>query len=100
MAGFHSTHVRGLAQMKGLFPELTEKQFMLTMRWALGADLVDLSMDNDSSVEAVKKTLQRSKAALGVERLETVRSLFLSRVTVGLFMAISDLSCSNNQRIE
>lgn len=89
---FHVTQANGLAKLKSLFPELTEKQFLLTLRWVLGADLVDLSIDNESSIDGVKKVLQRSKIALGVERLDSVRPLFLSRVTVGLFMVMNDNS--------
>ncbi|MGL5729261.1 MAG: hypothetical protein ACRCYD_15590 [Plesiomonas sp.] len=89
---FHVTQADGLAKLKSLFPELTEKQFLLTLRWVLGADFVDLSIDNESSIDGVKKVLQRSKAALGLERLEAVRPLFLSRVTVGLFMAMNSPS--------
>lgn len=42
------------------------------------------------SIDGVKKALQRSKIALGVERLDSVRPLFLSRVAIGLFMVMND----------
>lgn len=45
---FHPSQTNGLGKLKSLFPELTEKQFLLTLRWVLGADLVDLSIDNES----------------------------------------------------
>ncbi|UCQ29615.1 hypothetical protein DCF83_18015 (plasmid) [Edwardsiella tarda] len=85
MATFDFTHLHGLTQIKALFPELTEKQFRLTFSWVLGTEVIDIARDSDCTTEAVKKTLQRSKLALGAERLEAVRSIFLCRLIADLW---------------
>lgn len=86
MAYWDFTHLCGLIQIKSLFPELTEKQFIVTFYWAIGTELFDIAREQSCSVEAVKKTLQRSKGALGVERLESVRSVFLCRIMADLWI--------------
>ncbi|HDX9051776.1 TPA: hypothetical protein ACHJX8_004453 [Yersinia enterocolitica] len=91
MADLDFTHLHGLTQMKMLFPELTEKQFRLTYYWFRGGDLVDIANLTDCSVAAVKKTLQRSRQALGCDRLETVRLIFLARIETAHFMQISTI---------
>ncbi|HGG5823021.1 TPA: hypothetical protein ACJG25_004113 [Salmonella enterica subsp. enterica serovar Saintpaul] len=85
MATFDFTHLHGLTQIKALFPELTEKQFRLTLCWVLGTEIIDIARENYCTTEAVKKTLQRSRLALGAERLEAVRSIFLCRLMADLW---------------
>ncbi|ENG8827706.1 sigma-70 family RNA polymerase sigma factor [Salmonella enterica] len=88
MATFNISHLNRLAQIKGLFPELTEKQFRLTMNWAMGMTLEDIASEFGSTAEAVKKTLQRSKSRIGADRLDTLRSIFLCRVLLSAFVGV------------
>ncbi|HFF9119502.1 TPA: hypothetical protein ACGFAU_004539 [Yersinia enterocolitica] len=85
MAVFNFTQLDSLIQMRVLFPELTDKQFKLSFMWAWGMDLTSLAETNESSVDAVKKNLQRSRTAMGLEHVDTMRSTILLRVFVGLW---------------
>ncbi|CNI37172.1 Uncharacterised protein [Yersinia thracica] len=89
MADLNFTHLHGLTQMKMLFPELTEKQFRLTYYWVVGGDMVDIAKLSESSLDAVKKTLQRTRQNLGCDRLETVRLIFLARIETAKFIQTS-----------
>lgn len=85
MAVFNFTQLDNLIQMRVLFPELTDKQFRLAFMWAWGMDLASLAETNESSIDAVKKNLQRSRSAMGLEHVETMRSTILMRLVVGLW---------------
>ncbi|HAV8963333.1 TPA: hypothetical protein ACF2XS_004534 [Escherichia coli] len=88
MATFDFTHLNGLTQIKALFPELTEKQFRVTLSWVFGSEIIDIASEHECSIEAVKKTLQRSKLALGSKRLEAVRVIFLCRIMADLWTRV------------
>lgn len=65
--------------LKQFFPELTEKQFIASAAYAMGLSLSNISAMNGCSFETTKKQLQRSKAALNLDTLETMRGVFVMR---------------------
>lgn len=84
MAVFNFTQIDNLLQIRDLFPELTEKQFKVCFMWAWGMEPLAVAELNDSTLEATKKSLQRSRQALGLGSLDTMRNTILLRVVVGM----------------
>lgn len=85
MAIFDFTHLNALTQMKELFPELTDKQFRLAFYWAWGSDIQAIASMNDSSSEAVKKILHRSKERLGLDSIDILRNVIILRVLASMW---------------
>lgn len=73
--------------MKELFPELTEKQFTLSLSlsWSWGHNINNLALEHGCSPEAIRKNLYRSKVALELDSLDALRSTILLRLFVHMF---------------
>lgn len=84
MAVFNFTQIDNLLQIRDLFPELTEKQFKIAFMWAWGMKPDAVAVANESTLEATKKSLQRSRQALKLGSLESMRNTILLRVVVGM----------------
>lgn len=72
-------HVNAMVMLKQTFPELTPKQFVACTAYALAGNIHHICAITGASVDATKKQLQRSREALELESLESLRSVFLMR---------------------
>ncbi|MCF1165451.1 hypothetical protein [Yersinia pseudotuberculosis] len=74
------------------FPELTVKQFVACTAYALTGNINQICAITGASAEATKKQLQRSKEALELETLESLRSVFLMRTLFTVLGRCGDIS--------
>lgn len=74
-----------------MFPELTDSQFQVLMFYALGSDSESTADILKCSKNAVKLSLRRIKENMKVEKLDTVRIIYHSRVSTAL-LASDDFS--------
>ncbi|MBX9486162.1 hypothetical protein J8Z82_14860 [Yersinia enterocolitica] len=72
-------HVNAMMTLRTEFPELSPKMFLASAAYSLGLDIPQISELTGSSNEATRKALQRSKAALGLGSLASLRGVFLMR---------------------
>jgi DNA-binding NarL/FixJ family response regulator len=76
--------------LRSLFPELTESQFRVAALYALGTSNSDTAGICGISEIAVKAALSRSRDALGLEELASLRPLFNCRMLAGLYTIIAE----------
>lgn len=74
-----------MMNLKQHFPELSEKQFIICAAYAMGSSIKIISELNNSTIEATKKQLQRSREALNTPNLQTMRSVFVMRTLWGIY---------------
>ncbi|ALX97395.1 MULTISPECIES: LuxR C-terminal-related transcriptional regulator [Serratia] len=63
-----------------MFPELTESQFKVLMYYAFGSNSEGIADILKCSQNAVKLSLKRIKENMKVDKLETVRIIYHSRI--------------------
>ncbi len=73
------SRANAMMALKTEFPELTAKQFIASATYALTGNVNQICAITGASAEATKKQLQRSREALELESLESLRSVFLMR---------------------
>ncbi|HHH2006446.1 TPA: hypothetical protein ACPZF7_004217 [Yersinia enterocolitica] len=76
---FNLRNANAMVMLKQSFPELTAKQFVTSAAYALTGNISQICAITGVSVDASKKQLQRSREALELETLESLRSVFLMR---------------------
>ncbi|UCQ13133.1 sigma factor-like helix-turn-helix DNA-binding protein [Edwardsiella tarda] len=67
-------------KLRLMFPELTESQFQVLMLYALGANSENIAEMLGRTVVAIKKTLQRIRQDLAIDKMETARLIYHSRI--------------------
>ncbi|MDX6041280.1 sigma factor-like helix-turn-helix DNA-binding protein [Scandinavium lactucae] len=89
-------NISGILNLRRIFPELTDAEFMVLMHYAQGTS-VDCTADiMKLSVAAIKQTLQRTRNKLMLEKLESARGLYNARIHTALVSAES-LSSSRHE---
>lgn len=75
-----ASNATAIFKLKQQFPELSNKQFMSCLAYSIGMDASDIASFSGNTYEAVKKQLQRSKISLNLDKLESIRSIFIMRM--------------------
>lgn len=78
--------------LRSLFPELSESQFRAAALYALGTSNREAASICCITESAIKKHLARSRDALELEELASLRTLFNCRMLAGLYSVVSSLS--------
>lgn len=82
--------------LRSLFPELSESQFRAAALYALGTSNREAASICCITESAIKKHLARSREALGLEDLASLRTLFNCRMLAGLYATIAELPSKSN----
>ncbi|WP_080970662.1 LuxR C-terminal-related transcriptional regulator [Vibrio nigripulchritudo] len=69
-----------LSPFKGVFPELTEKQFSVLHRYAIGGTVLSIASELACSQDNVRAHLNASKNKLEVANNHELRTVYLTRV--------------------
>lgn len=83
--------------LRSLFPELSESQYRVAALYALGSSNQEAAIICGISESAVKKLLSRSRDALGLEELTSLRVLFNCRMMAGFYGIVSELQDKTKQ---
>lgn len=83
--------------LRSLFPELSESQFRVAALYALGTGNQETARICGISEGAVKSALVRSRDALGLEELASLRTLFNCRMLAGLYATIAETPPASGQ---
>ncbi|MFN1150175.1 sigma factor-like helix-turn-helix DNA-binding protein [Serratia liquefaciens] len=76
--------------LRSLFPELSESQFRVAALYALGTGNQETARICGMTEGAVKSALVRSRDALNLEELASLRTLFNCRMLAGLYATLAE----------
>ncbi|PKH19352.1 hypothetical protein CIG19_20125 [Enterobacterales bacterium CwR94] len=76
--------VSGLWKLRLMFPELTEAEFQVLMYYAFGGDNESTSDILKCSVSCIKQAQKRIREKLGLEKLDSARSIYHARTQAAL----------------
>ncbi|MFB9087838.1 sigma factor-like helix-turn-helix DNA-binding protein [Erwinia tracheiphila] len=76
--------------LRALFPELSESQFRVAALYALGTGNQETARICGMTEGAVKSSLVRSRDALKLEELASLRTLFNCRMLAGLYATLAE----------
>lgn len=81
------TNLRDVWELRVIFPELTENQFRILALYSFGYDHRIISDLLGCSQNAVKMTLRKIKEKLSIDKIESARAIYNTRVFT--FLAIN-----------
>ena len=76
--------------LRALFPELSESQFWVAALYALGTGNQETARICGMTEGAVKSSLVRSREALGLTEMASLRTLFNCRMLAGLYANLAE----------
>lgn len=83
--------------LRSLFPELSDSQFRVAALYALGTGNQETARICGMTEGAVKSSLVRSREALGLTEMASLRTLFNCRMLAGLYAIIAETPPASRQ---
>lgn len=82
-------NLKDIWQLRLMFPELTEAQFRVLALYSFGYDNNTISDILNCTPNAVKMTLRKIKEKLDIERLESARAIYNSRIFTAFVISVT-----------